>query len=211
MSDSNGGRDRTDPDPDPYLDPDLDSASRLGLGVPGPALGDRGRFHAAGVTAIVPLSDDNSDGDGGSSSNGATVLLTGCYDEYLRVYAHDTLTGRRQVLAEERLGGGVWRLLVMSTVVEKDGQEGRGQRKVYTVLASCMHAGARVVRVTEKRNGDGFGGDDGWGIEVLAAFTEHESMNYASDVWQRDGERPLFISSSFYDKRVCVWKANGIH
>ncbi|KAI5278618.1 hypothetical protein KEM52_004644, partial [Ascosphaera acerosa] len=64
---------------------------------------------------------------------------------------------------------------------------------------------------------------------VLAEFTEHESMNYASGVWvgapgsagagagSREAEEEsrsrsrsrtvTCVSSSFYDKRLCLWKA----
>jgi diphthamide biosynthesis protein 7 len=74
-----------------------------------------------------------------------------------------------------------------------------------------MHAGTRVVRVTLKQEDQ----SSEWSIQVLAEFTEHESMNYASDVW-RGSEVPsesqassevLCVSSSFYDRRVCVWRA----
>ena len=74
-----------------------------------------------------------------------------------------------------------------------------------------MHAGARVVEVShivDRPDGDRDG--ESWSVRVLAEFTEHTSMNYASDVWtfQREatGDAKLFcVSSSFYDKRVCVW------
>ena len=64
---------------------------------------DRARHHTAGVTSIlalpVPMVDD------------APVLLTGSYDEGLRIY-HATRRG--EVLAEEGLGGGVWRLQLLN-------------------------------------------------------------------------------------------------
>lgn len=155
---------------------------------------DKGKLHEAGVTAILPLLHDG----------GGTTLLTGSYDEYIRVYRYQ---GRGSVLAEKRLGGGVWRLKVLKT----EHSTSTGDRS-YLILASCMHAGARVLRISctspeEER----------WDIEVLAEFSEHESMNYASDMWRGgsveagtesgDGEKDLFfVSSSFYDKRLCVWK-----
>ncbi|KAE8382863.1 hypothetical protein BDV26DRAFT_210556 [Aspergillus bertholletiae] len=152
---------------------------------------DRARHHTAGVTAILPLPVEMEDG--------APLLLTGSYDESLRVY-HATRRG--QVLAEVGLGGGVWRLQLLRT-------EQRGSK--FLVLASCMHAGSRVVRVTR-------GGSAEWEIEVLAEFTEHQSMNYASDVWKPEGgydlqgkqdvSELLCISSSFYDRRLCLWRVN---
>ncbi|KAK2804454.1 hypothetical protein FQN51_002098 [Onygenales sp. PD_10] len=159
---------------------------------------DRARSHSAGVTAILPLFSIAGEG---------TVVLTGSYDEVVRVYVHRVAgRGRGEVLAEMGLGGGVWRLEVVR--VEEVGLEKR-----YLVLASCMHAGTRVVRVRCVMGGEGEGkGVFGeWDVEVLAEFTEHESMNYASGVWEGEGkgkgEELLCVSSSFYDKRVCVWKA----
>lgn len=150
---------------------------------------DKARHHSAGVTSIlplpVPLIED------------APVLLTGSYDEYLRVY-HATVRG--ETLAEVHLGGGVWRLEVLHTASNNESSERR-----FLILASCMHAGTRVVRVTWRQQD----GNDEWDIYVLAEFTEHESMNYASDAWKgdkRDGEL-VCVSSSFYDRRVCLWRA----
>ena len=41
----------------------------------------------------------------------------------------------------------------------------------------------------------------------LPEFTEHESMNYASDTWKGGpGPEIRVVSSSFYDRRVCVWR-----
>ncbi|KAJ5864776.1 uncharacterized protein N7529_006692 [Penicillium soppii] len=155
---------------------------------------DRARHHTAGVTAIlplpVPLVDD------------APILLTGSYDEGLRVY-HASRRG--EVLAEESLEGGVWRLQLLDTTKITDSED------CFLVLASCMHAGTRVVRVKCKQQD----GSSEWEIEVLAKFTEHESMNYASGVWNgaKASEKAdqsselLVVSSSFYDRRLCVWIA----
>ncbi|KAJ5153296.1 uncharacterized protein N7482_009774 [Penicillium canariense] len=149
---------------------------------------DRARHHTAGVTSIlplpVPLMDD------------APILLTGSYDEGLRVY-HATRRG--EVLAEQRLDGGVWRLQLLRSEVS-------GPQRQFWVLASCMHAGTRVVKVTQEQQDQGAE----WGIEVLVEFTEHESMNYASDVWKGSGSvssELLCVSSSFYDRRLCIWRA----
>ncbi|OJD22929.1 hypothetical protein ACJ73_05725 [Blastomyces percursus] len=163
------------------------------------------KHHGAGVTAILPL----------FTKGGETVLLTGSYDEHLRVYKY---AGRGSVLAEEKLGGGVWRLKVIREVedeilaLEESSRPGRSRS--YLVLASCMHAGARIVRVTCSLGSEGdVPGAGSWAIETLAQFTEHESMNYASDVWRgreegkTQSKGSLCVSSSFYDKRVCIWKA----
>jgi diphthamide biosynthesis protein 7 len=147
---------------------------------------DRARHHTAGVTSILPLPV--------SLVDDAPILLTGSYDEGLRVY-HATRRG--EVLAEQGLGGGVWRLQLLDT--KKFGSD-----RQFLVLASCMHAGTRIVRVSQKQQDQ----TAEWGIEVLAEFTEHESMNYASDVWKGSSAELLCVSSSFYDRRVCVWRAN---
>lgn len=162
---------------------------------------DRARHHTAGVTSILPLDIPTVDG--------APIILTGSYDESLRVY-HATFRG--EVLAEQGLGGGVWRLQLLSTT-EIPGSDDNLERQ-FAVLASCMHAGTRVVRVTQKQQGQG---PAGWDIQILAEFTEHESMNYASDVWKGASEHSdasqtsselLCVSSSFYDRRLCVWRVN---
>lgn len=56
------------------------------------------RSHEAGVTAILPLAND--------------LLITGSYDDNIRLISAPPV-GRRQVLAELNLGGGVWRLRML--------------------------------------------------------------------------------------------------
>lgn len=137
------------------------------------------RAHDAGVTAILPLAHEQN------------ILITGSYDDNIRVLSCPHI-GRKQVLAEENLEGGVWRLKLLTS---------SPQDSKYTVLASCMHAGTRIVSVTKDEGGD-------WSIEVLARFEEHKSMNYGSDVQpgcQSGGEQTI-ISTSFYDKLLCLWR-----
>ncbi|KAK2808910.1 hypothetical protein FQN49_008666 [Arthroderma sp. PD_2] len=172
-----------------------------------PPLNDRGKNHDGGVTAILPLCNE----DGGS------IILTGSYDQHVRVYQFGT---HRKVLASMDLGGGVWRLKAIKVdgkamELPSQGREGRVVRS-YVILASCMHGGARIIRVTSSKDPN-IG--TVWDIKIVAQFTEHDSMNYASDVWMNydhqdpmttDSRQPklLCVSSSFYDKRVCVWQAN---
>lgn len=67
------------------------------------------------------------------------------------------------------------------------------------ILASCMHAGTRIVRLQQAP-------DDGeWRFEVLARFEEHKSMNYGSDVQPSEQPTKKVVSTSFYDKLLCVW------
>lgn len=56
------------------------------------------RTHQAGVTSILPLAND--------------LLVTGSYDDHIRLLAAPPV-GRRHVLAELHLGGGVWRLRML--------------------------------------------------------------------------------------------------
>lgn len=142
------------------------------------------KIHGAGVTAILPLSED--------------VVVTGSYDDHIRVLSLPK-AGKKDVLAEMDLGGGVWRL----TVVERQpcGLD-QGSYLKFVLLASCMHAGARVVQITRTESGT-------WDIEVLARFEEHKSMNYGSDVCPSErglDDGRLFVSTSFYDKLVCLWR-----
>jgi diphthine methyl ester acylhydrolase len=172
--------------------------------------GARGmRGHGAGVTAILllPL----------GTEAGKDILLTGSYDDTVRVFAaHDYRSGQNpnpKVLAEKKLGGGVWRLKFMDKESEKVAQ---GERS-FRVLASCMHAGARILEIRGSKEAE-------WTIEVKGRFEEHKSMNYASDVQPRkkkewrgnkrgdeeqdndDAKEITIVSTSFYDRLLCVWK-----
>lgn len=148
------------------------------------------KIHMAGVTAIITLftfEDETTE-----------FLLTGSYDEYVRVLAIDTSPNgtKFHVLAEKRLDGGVWKLMDKMVSMEDPRYP-----LTFTVVASCMHAGAKILRVRRSEIGE-------WTIEVAARFEEHESMNYASDArFDSDGYSPTFtvVSTSFYDRKLCVW------
>ena len=146
--------------------------------------------HNAGVTAILPLSLSTPFDD--------DILVTGSYDEYVRVLALPNLSGRTKVLAEKQLGGGVWRLKLLDTLYIL----GKGIHLV--VLASCMHAGARLLKIVRSDS------MRHWSINVIAKFEEHESMNYASDGRiegpdQDHSSGYTCVSTSFYDRKLCVW------
>jgi diphthamide biosynthesis protein 7 len=150
------------------------------------------RIHGAGVTAILPLP---------AELQTPQAILTGSYDEFVRVLVPDMKHGW-SVRADRRLGGGVWRLelLRLGDGADKDGKQGND---VY-VLASCMHAGTRVLKIS-------LGRDQDWSIDVLARFEEHESMNYGSHATILTGqngqgkETMTVASTSFYDKMLCIW------
>ena len=63
------------------------------------------RSHQAGVTAILPLASEEN------------ILITGSYDDNIRVL-HAPLMGRKQILAEQNLEGGVWRLKLLDAQPE---------------------------------------------------------------------------------------------
>ena len=156
--------------------------------------------HGAGVTAILPLPVTLADA--------SRVVITGSYDDTIRVFAtnHTDATyfgsGRPgRLLGELNLGGGVWRLKLVSYY---NPAADRGCVKI-NILASCMHAGARVVELSGSDDVDGQ-----WVFRVRYRFEEHQSMNYGSDVYPlttKDGNL-LCISTSFYDKLLCLWRAD---
>lgn len=151
--------------------------------------------HEAGVTAILPLSLEDE--------TGGRLVVTGSYDDHVRVLAiHDLdkTYGMKRVrpLAEENLGGGVWRLDLVS-------QSPPGAQDVRVlILASCMHAGSRIIELRQMDEG----GQVQWAWKVLARFEEHQSMNYGCSFMPGDEERRGLrcVSTSFYDKLLCLWE-----
>jgi diphthamide biosynthesis protein 7 len=145
--------------------------------------------HDAGVTAILPLSIFGKDG--------GRVVVTGSYDDHLRVFlVHDLNVShglrRVELVIDEDLGGGVWRLDLI------DVQSSEGSTRI-RILASCMHAGARIVELTSERDQD-------WTCHILARFEEHQSMNYGSHFMPgQKGGQLRCVSVSFYDKLLCLW------
>lgn len=73
-----------------------------------------------------------------------------------------------------------------------------------------MHAGTRIVQVTnEEKKKEDDEEEEEWKFHVLAKFEEHESMNYGSDVQpdlkKEEKQRKKIVSTSFYDRRLCLW------
>ncbi|KAJ8611619.1 hypothetical protein MRB53_037843 [Persea americana] len=165
--------------------------------------------HSAGVTSILPLSAD--------------MCLTGSYDDHIRLLGLP-VQGSKSVLAELDLGGGVWRmkLLHVNALHRKESYFGESSEndhmssiitsRSYTILASCMHAGARIVELKQQHH-DSTNATQGmtaadWHFEVKAKFVEHTSMNYGSDThpYHTSDGKVMIVSSSFYDRRICLWQ-----
>ena len=128
------------------------------------------------------------------------------------------------------MGGGVWRLKLFGMGAPSSGSFQSCQRlsheytyiagiQSYLILASCMHAGARILRLTCSDRSVDTRYPGKWSIEILAEFKEHESMNYESDIARgtrtadqesEEAENSSFVcvSSSFYDRRLCVWRTH---
>ncbi|KAK0724765.1 hypothetical protein B0H67DRAFT_568681 [Lasiosphaeris hirsuta] len=154
-----------------------------------PKLAVRLRDHGAGVTAILPV----------ALKGESQLVVTGSYDDHIRLFSvASTPTtyspGEARKLAECNLGGGVWRLkLVQLSKNFPDEHEWRA-----VVLASCMHAGVRVVELSKSADGD-------YEFHVIGSFVEHKSMNYGSDIQPGWTDNLSVISTSFYDKLLCLW------
>ena len=152
--------------------------------------------HDAGITAILPLPFLHK-----------RMFLTGSYDDHIRLF--DVLpSGQAKLVSETFLGGGVWRLKFLEDHPNVAAHEGIVK---FRVLASCMHAGAKMIEIAYGEEATG------WKIDEVAWNTEHKSMNYASDVQPLltanigdgmvDGdEKRMCVSTSFYDKLLVLWE-----
>lgn len=150
------------------------------------------KIHGAGVTAILPIWADK---------NYTEIILTGSYEEHIRVVQITLGKKKADVLLEQRLGGGVWQLKQLRCPQHSETED---DKVCFWVLASCMHAGCRVLKITWSVRGDGK-----WTADIVGKFEEHGSMNYASDAQPcrdlRDMKDITFVSTSFYDNKLCVW------
>lgn len=88
--------------------------------------------HMAGLTAILPLTLQ-------PSSRWGRLLLTGSYDEYVRLLWPVDGSSRPRVLAEQRLGGGVWSLKRIDGLVP-DGGPGKGTSEQIESLSNPVEA-----------------------------------------------------------------------
>ncbi|XP_001355259.3 diphthine methyltransferase [Drosophila pseudoobscura] len=127
------------------------------------------RAHQAGVTCL--LSHPKHD----------YQLLTGSYDEQLRVF--DTRMMKRS-LAEVNLGGGIWRLKPHPNRAE-------------IILAACMYNNFSVVQLDLENSA----------VTMLGTYDEHSSICYGAD-WNpslSEGDGLMHMATcSFYDHKMCV-------
>ncbi|OQU95144.1 hypothetical protein CLAIMM_01389 [Cladophialophora immunda] len=194
------------------------------------------RSHTAGVVAILPLSPVTvRNGNGVQNRKDIVPLVTGSYDEFIRLFEIDTKTYRAGFRTKLRLDGGVWRLKVLDQY-SVPSQEGQGQKSQHhtLILASLMHAGAAIIRITRTTAVSGSSPGDSWTITPVTTFRgSHESMVYCCDARldtgsangssqrsqiqeggeQARGESPAkvapeytIVSTSFYDMKICTWK-----
>ena len=191
------------------------------------------KSHNAGITAILPFPAPDD--------LGVIPLLTGSYDEHIRLFTLSPHTSKRTLQSELSLRGGVWRLQHIDHYqillpADRPGltTEKKRFQQHYTILVSCMHAGAKIVRVTHSERA-------AWDIRVEAEFKKgHATLVYACDFkreWRGDvvlspkskkilglgvnGEREVkqktnkvgggvgrytIVSTSFYDRQICNWQ-----
>ncbi|KAJ9604104.1 hypothetical protein H2200_011627 [Cladophialophora chaetospira] len=186
------------------------------------------RNHSAGVVAILSLASPSTTMESNQSRPQTIPLLTGSYDESVRIFEIDPTTYRGTLKTELKLNGGVWRLKVLD---EYTTNQNHGTNEYhYLLLASLMHAGAAIIRITYTTSSTG---EVTWTIKPLTTFTAgHESMVYCCDarlenpdasqqenaydeagnkLARADGmaaEPPTYtiVSTSFYDMKICTWK-----
>jgi diphthine methyl ester acylhydrolase len=188
------------------------SINKLLISPPTLMFSDR-RTHSAGVTSILPLPEPRCEG---AKPMG---LLTGSYDESMYLHVLNPHTRRPSLVTSVALRGGVWRLELMDHYsIRLPGEQNGPPERVkqqryqthYIVLVSCMHAGARIVRViytpnlpkqdsTQNTTGkEGEKGDEEWKIDVEALFTKgHETLVYCCDFRKEWIEEPLPSAPTF--------------
>ncbi|XP_068642720.1 uncharacterized protein [Aristolochia californica] len=126
------------------------------------------KTHKMGVCCITKNPSDSN------------ILLTGSYDEFLRLW--DVRSPHKPINENSiSLGGGVWRIKHHPFMPN-------------VVLAACMHNGFAVVDISSGN------------FVVKEAYKKHESLAYGAD-WQRGG---LVATCSFYDRLVRVWKPENL-
>lgn len=113
------------------------------------------------------------------NANSEYFLASGSYDENVCLWDTRQL---KSACSATSLGGGIWRL--------KWEPHGRD-----LLLAACMHNGFHITDTSISN------------IQIVASFTEHESLAYGVDWWPGStGLSNIIASASFYDHLLCLWK-----
>ncbi|KAL8154218.1 hypothetical protein V2J09_011978 [Rumex salicifolius] len=138
---------------------------------PSPAF-QNSKAHTMGVCCIVKSPYDSN------------LLLTGSYDEYLRVWDMRSIS-KPVNETSVCLGGGVWRIKYHPSEPE-------------LVLAACMHNGFAIVEIDDEKK-----------LQVKETYTKHGSLAYGAD-WQRGQsnhhrKNVTVATCSFYDKMLRLW------
>lgn len=162
------------------------------------------RTHQAGIVDICSLNVGSFSSPSGLTDSSSFLVLTGSYDESLRLFRFSPSTPSHPktemiLLSEIALGGGVWRIILMDAYDTQTGKD-------FILLVAAHTAGACIVRLSCAVTGNG---------EILGDFTVekwfkegHQSLVYAvigkrhankTNVWQ-------VISASFYDRKICEWE-----
>lgn len=134
------------------------------------------RSHTAGVTSLL------------SNTAKEYCLLTGSYDEYLRIF---DLRQFKHPLAQLNLGGGIWRL--------KPAPQGHN-----LILSACMYHNFSVVHF-DPLNSDP--------LYLSATIIDHESICYGADwcpsvnsITDQNLVELFMATCSFYDHKMCITK-----
>lgn len=126
----------------------------------------KNKSHIAGVTTFLSYSEH--------------CLISGSYDEYLRIF--DTRNWRQPVV-DLQLFGGIWRI-----------KPSKCDRNM--LLCACMYKNFSLCRINNELTA----------LELVAEFTKHESICYGA-AWAPNrlccgGQ--VMITCSFYDKKLCI-------
>uniref|UniRef100_A0A182JQF1 methylated diphthine methylhydrolase n=1 Tax=Anopheles christyi TaxID=43041 RepID=A0A182JQF1_9DIPT len=135
-----------------------------------PIMKGKNKTHSAGVTSLLSFPEREH------------ILLTGSYDEYIRLFDERQL---KCSISELPLDGGVWRI------------RSNPLREPEAILCACMYHNFSVVQLSA---------DDSFAL--VGVYGEHESICYGCD-WQQVGKgyrsgRNVIATCSFYDHKLCV-------
>jgi len=180
------------------------------------------RTHTAGVVSVCSLGSFPPQKPAmllQSTPSTSTIVLTGSYDETIRVFlltppsiANPKCTFR--LLHDLKLTGGVWRITLLDQYprpVDQDAASGYD----YLLLIAGHTAGAFVIRLSafqlesDTEDGD-IPEEHRWdfSFKIEKIFAEHKSLVYAVAAKRDEQQANLWhvLSASFYDKKICNWE-----